>query len=64
MVKYKDGEKKVIIGSDAAIIHHVVGDKSELQVGADIAIAAATKNADGTYATTRVAVGRGGFVPN
>jgi len=64
MLKYKDGEKKIIIGPDAAIIANVVGDKSELKPGANIAIAAATKKPDGTYETTRVNVGRGNFVPN
>jgi hypothetical protein len=63
MLKYKDGEKKIIVGPDAAIINNVVGDKSELKPGANIAIAAATKKPDGTYETNRVNVGRGDFVP-
>jgi hypothetical protein len=64
MLKYKDGEKKIIIGPDAAIITNVVGDKSELKVGAGIVIAGATKMPDGTFEATRVNVGRGDFVPN
>ncbi len=64
MLKYKDGEKKIIIGPDAQIINNVVGDKSELKVGANIAIAAASKNPDGSYGAARVNVGRGNFVPN
>ena len=64
MLKYKDGEKKIIIGPDAAIITNVVGDKSELKPGANIAIAAATKKPDGTFEAARVNVGRGDFVPN
>jgi hypothetical protein len=32
-VKYKDGEKKIIIGKDAVIRAYVVGDKSELKPG-------------------------------
>ena len=63
MLKYKDGEKKIIVGPDAAIINNVVGEKSELKAGANIAIAAATKKPDGTYEATRVNVGRGDFVP-
>src|SRR3954470_4408795 len=31
MVKYKDGEKKIIIGPDATIMAYVAGDKSELK---------------------------------
>src|SRR5580692_1785635 len=63
MLKYKDGEKKIIVGPDAAIINNVVGDKSELKPGANIAIAAANKSPDGTYEANRVNVGRGDFVP-
>jgi hypothetical protein len=64
MLKYKDGDKKIIIGPDAVIIANVVGDKSELKPGANIAIAAATKKPDGTYEASRINVGRGDFVPN
>ncbi len=63
MLKYKDGEKKIIVGPDAAIINNVVGDKSELKPGASVAFAAATKKPDGTYEAARVNVGRGDFVP-
>ncbi len=63
MLKYKDGEKKIIIGPDAAIINNVVGDKSELKPGANVAFVAATKKPDGTYEAARVNVGRGDFVP-
>jgi RNase P/RNase MRP subunit p29 len=63
MLKYKDGEKKIIIGPDAAIINNVVGDKSELKPGANVAFVAATKKPDGTYEANRVNVGRGDFVP-
>jgi hypothetical protein len=63
MLKYKDGEKKIIVGPDAAIINNVVGDKSELKPGANVAFAAATKKPDGTYEAARVNVGRGDFVP-
>jgi hypothetical protein len=64
MLKYKDGEKKIVVGPDAQIIANVVGDKSELKPGANIAIAAATKKPDGTFEAARVNVGRGDFVPN
>jgi hypothetical protein len=64
MLKYKDGEKKIIIGSDAVILAYVVGDKSELKPGANIAIANAVKKPDGTLEASRVNVGRGDVVPN
>ena len=63
MVKYKDGEKKIIIGSDAVIRKYVAGDKSELKTGAHVGINA-TRQADGSLQTARVNVGRGDVVPD
>ena len=64
MVKYKDGEKKIIIGPDAQIIYNVLGDKSDLKVGASIVVPAATKKPDGSYEASRINVGRGDYVVN
>jgi hypothetical protein len=64
MVKYKDGEKKIVIGPDAQIIHNVVGDKSDLKVGASIVVQGASKKPDGSYEASRVNVGRGDYVVN
>ena len=63
MVKYKDGEKKIIIGSDAVIRKYVAGDKSELKPGAHVGINAA-KQPDGSLQTARVNVGRGDVIPD
>jgi hypothetical protein len=62
-VKYKDGEKKVIVGPNTPIVRYEVGDKSELKPGAAISVAAATKKPDGTFETARINVGRNGVVP-
>jgi hypothetical protein len=62
-VKYKDGERKIIIGKDAVIRAYVVGDKSELKPGVHIAIVRADKMPDGTLQTARINVGRDGVVP-
>ena len=62
-VKYKDGEKKIIIGKDAVIRAYVASDKSELKPGAHIAIVRADKMPDGTLQTARINVGRDGVVP-
>jgi hypothetical protein len=64
MVKYKDGEKKIIIGPDATINAYVVGDKSELKPGASIAINAAAKKPDGSLEANRINVGRGDVIPD
>jgi hypothetical protein len=63
MVKYKDGEKKIIIGPDAVIRRYVAGDKSELKPGAHVGINAA-RQPDGSLQTARVNVGRGDVVPD
>lgn len=62
-VKYKDGEKKIIIGKDAVIRAYVASDKSELKPGAHISIVRADKMPDGTLQTARINVGRDGVVP-
>lgn len=62
-VKYKDGEKKVIVPPGLDIQQYVVGEKSELKPGAAILITAAAKKPDGSLETSRVNVGRGGVVP-
>ncbi len=63
MVKYKDGEKKVIVPPSATIRAYVIGNKDELKPGAAILITAAAKKPDGSLETNRVNVGRGGIVP-
>jgi hypothetical protein len=62
-LKYKDGEKKVLVPADCPIVSYLPGDKSELKPGAAIFIAAAQKQSDGTLVTPRVNVGRGTAPP-
>ena len=62
-MKYKDGEKKIIVPPDAAIVKYVMGDKSELKPGAKIFIAAAKKLPDGTLQAPRVNFGKDGLTP-
>src|SRR5262245_11432782 len=62
-LKYKDGEKAIVVKPETAIVTYVPGDKSELKPGAKIFIPAARKQADGTFETPRVNVGRGGVTP-
>jgi len=58
-LKYKDGEKKIIVTPETPIVTYMPGDKSELKPGAPIFISAATKEADGVLTSPRVNVGRG-----
>jgi len=59
MLKYKDGEKKIIVSPSTPIVIYVPGDKGELKPGTPIFISAETKQPDGTLTTPRVNVGRG-----
>jgi hypothetical protein len=63
MVKYKNGEQKIVIPPDAAILAYAVGDKTELKLGAHVAIIRAVKKPDGALEANRVNVGRGEVVP-
>ena len=63
MVKYKDGEQKILITPEAIIRAYVVSSRDELTPGAHIAIGRALKKPDGTYEADRVNVGRDGIVP-
>jgi hypothetical protein len=62
-VKYKDGDKKVVVGPNVPIVRYEIGDKSELKPGAAISVVAATKKPDGTFTAGRINVGRDGVVP-
>ena len=63
LVKYKDGEKKVVVGADTPIVAFVTADKTELKPGAKIIIFGATKKDDGTLEANRVGVGLDGITP-
>jgi len=62
-LKYKDGEKKIVVAPDTVIVTYLPGDKSELKPGAKIFIAAANKKDDGTLEAAAVSVGRDGITP-
>ena len=63
ILKYKDGEKKIIVPPDTPIVTYMPGDKSELKPGVKIFIAAANKRPDGTLQAPRVNVGKDGLTP-
>jgi hypothetical protein len=57
LVKYKDGEKKVIVPPGTPIARYTPGSAADLKVGAKIFIAAAQKQPDGSLTAPNVAVG-------
>jgi hypothetical protein len=62
MIKYKDGEKKIVVGPDTPVVTYVTADKSDLKPGARI-IAFVKQLRDGSFETNRVSVGRDGLTP-
>jgi outer membrane lipoprotein SlyB len=62
-VKYKDGEKKVVVPPGTPVVTFVAGDKAELKPGARIIIFGAVQKEDGTLEANRVNVGRDGIAP-
>jgi hypothetical protein len=62
-IKYKDGEKTVVVTPDTAIVSYLLADRNELKANAKVFIGAATQNADGSLETDRINVGRDGLTP-
>ena len=61
-VKYKDGEKKILVTPDTAFVTYVTGDRSDLKPGTKIFVAA-KKQSDGTLQTPRITYGKDGLTP-
>ena len=62
MVKYKDGEKKVVVSPDTPVVTYVPADRTDLKPGAGI-IAFIKQLPDGSFETNRISVGRDGLTP-
>src|SRR5262245_24708825 len=63
IVKYPQGEKRIIIPATAHVVRNVIGSKDDLRPGEAFRANAATKQADGTYTASAVVVGRDGARP-
>jgi hypothetical protein len=61
-VKYKDGEKKVVVSPDTPVVTYVPADKSELTAGAKV-IAFIKQLPDGSFRADRISVGLNGLTP-
>ncbi|MCP9629653.1 hypothetical protein NML43_21400 [Rhodopseudomonas palustris] len=61
-VKYKGGEKVITVTPKTQIVTYVPADKSDLKQGAKI-IAFGKTLPDGSFQTSRIAVGQGGITP-
>lgn len=61
-LKYKDGEKKIVVSKDTPIVLYEPTDAKALVPGAHVYVIA-TRGADGTLSTVRINVGKNGVVP-
>jgi hypothetical protein len=62
-VKYKDGEKKLLVTPETAVVTYVMGARDDLKPGTKVFVAAAKKQADGTLQTPRITYGKDGLTP-
>src|ERR1700726_26706 len=62
-VKYKDGEKKLLVTPETVVVTYVPGNKDELTPGTKIFVAAAKKQPDGSLQTPRISYGKDGLTP-
>jgi hypothetical protein len=63
MVKYQDGEKKVIVPPNTPVVKFVPGNMSDVKAGAQMILIAGKRNPDGTIAAPGINVGRDGAAP-
>jgi hypothetical protein len=62
-VKYKDGEKKLMVNPETVVVTYVMGSKDDLKPGTKIFVGAAKKQPDGSLQTPRITYGRDGAGP-
>jgi len=62
-VKYKDGEKKLLVTPETVVVSYVAGSKDDLKPGIKVFVGAAKKQPDGTVQTPRITYGKDGLTP-
>jgi hypothetical protein len=63
IVKYKGGEKTLLVTPETVVVTYAPGDANEVKPGTGIFIAAAQKMPDGSLQTPRITYGKDGLVP-
>jgi len=61
-LKYKDGEKAVVLPPDVTVVKLEPADRSQLKPGVHL-FAIASRQPDGTFRAERLTIGRNGVVP-
>jgi hypothetical protein len=62
-LKYKTGEKKIVVTPQTMVVAYNPGDKADLKPGTKIFIAVAKKQPDGTLQAARINYGKDGLTP-
>jgi hypothetical protein len=62
-VKYKGGEKTIVVPPDVPVVRYEIGDRGELKPGVHVTALNAVKKPDGSIEAPRLNVGRDGLVP-
>jgi outer membrane lipoprotein SlyB len=62
-VKYKDGEKTIVVPKDAEVVNLLAGSKADLKTGAHVFVPRWEKQSDGTWQAAVIVVGRDGITP-
>jgi hypothetical protein len=62
-VKYKDGEKKIVVTPQTAIVKVVPAEVSEVKAGTHVIIMGALKQPDGSLVAPNIYVGKDGITP-
>jgi hypothetical protein len=62
LIKYRDGEKKVLVSPETPVVTYVPADRSDLKPEAKI-IAFVKQLPDGSFESSRINVGRDGLTP-
>ena len=63
LVKYKDGEKKVIVPPNTPVVAFAPGSMDDIKPGAMMIVMAAQKQPDGSFLAPAINVGRAGAAP-
>jgi hypothetical protein len=63
MVKYTDGEKKIVVTPQTSIVKVVPADNSEVKAGTHVIIMGAAKQPDGSLVAPNIYVGKDGITP-
>ena len=63
VVRYREGEQKIVIPPGVPIVRYELGGKGDLKPGARFTVNAPVRKADGAIEVPRINVGRDGVVP-